>query len=193
MQELLIESKGIKTNQYYIPPFELRDGDFVLIHLDNHLVSQDVEEKLIAIFTGKEKHENVTINKTHTFVKHFMESKFRYRFFPVTVGEYLSRNANPESKFAKKIYEIDWINKRILVGTLPGNPRKLISLYAVLSKTNNIIFDLIAQDPQGMEEACEIIKQEIKNDGSALLIDRSDRMREKCTKYIRIEWMIDLV
>lgn len=192
MSELLIESKGIKTDYYFIPPFEVNEGDFVLIHLDNHIASSYVEDKLIAILIEKEKHENVTINQQHTFVKHYRESKFRYRFFPVTVGEYMSKNVHPESKFADKIYESAWINKNTPINKLGGNSRKLLSLYSVLSKTNNIIFDLAAQDWDGMEHAAKIVKDEIANKGSAILIDSSDFLKKYSTKYIRTEWFIDL-
>ncbi|BFM42615.1 hypothetical protein CFS9_12560 [Flavobacterium sp. CFS9] len=192
MKKLLIESKGIKTDQYFIPPFEVREGDFIFVHLENHIASCDVEEKVIAIFTGKEKHESVTIIKPHTFVKYVRESKFRRRFFPTTVGEYLFRNMKRKSKFAKKIYEIDWINKNTQLIKLPGNPRKLISLYSVLSKTNHIIFDLAAQDFEGIEHAARIVKDEIGNKGSAILTDRCDILKKFCTQYIRIEWLIDL-
>lgn len=192
MNELLIESKGIKTDYYFIPPFELRESDLLLIHLDNHIASSDVEEKLISVLTGKEKHENVRINKPHTFVKHFRESRLKDRFLPATVGEYLSKNSNPKSEFFHKIYETHWINRDIKVRTLAGNPRKLLSLYSVLSKTNNIIFDLIAQDYQGMEHAVKIVKDEIENNGSAILIERNDYLKSYSTKYIKIEWFIDL-
>lgn len=192
MKELLIESKGIKTDYYFIPPFEVKEGDFVLIHLDYHIASAYIEEKLIAILTGKEKHENVRINKPHTFVKHFRESAFKDRFFPATVGEYLSKNANPKSEFAIKIYEIDWMNINIKINTLAGNPRKLISLYSTLSKTNNIIFDLSGQNYDGIEQASEIVKKEIKNEGSAILIEQSDYLKKYSTKYIKIEWLVDL-
>lgn len=191
-KKIVIQNKGIRTDYFYIPPFNVREGDFVLIRLDNHVVSSYVEEKLIAILTGKEKHENVTINKPHTFVKHFRESRFKDRFFPATVGEYLSKNANPESKFATKIYEIEWMRKDIKVHTLAGNPRKLISLYSVLSKTNNIVFDLTAQDREGMEHAAKIVKDEIADGGSAILFDWSDHLKNVSTKCIRIEWLIDL-
>ncbi|MFD1601307.1 hypothetical protein ACFSJW_23185 [Flavobacterium artemisiae] len=192
MKGLLIECKGIETDYFYIPPFNVREGDFVVIRLDNHAVSTYVEEKLIAIFTGKEKHENVTIYKPYTFVKHFRESRFKDRFFPATVGEYLSKNANPKSEFASKIYEINWINKKTHINRLEGNNRKLISLYSVLSKTNNIIFDLAAQDWEGMEHAAKIVKDEIEDNGSAILFDWTDDLKNFSTKYIKIEWLIDL-
>ncbi|RKR10579.1 hypothetical protein C8C83_2256 [Flavobacterium sp. 90] len=187
MNELIIESKGIKTNRYFIPPFELRKGELILIHLDNHIDSIDIEDKMIALFTGKVKHENVIVHKSLTYVEHFRESKFRNKYFPMTVGEYLFRNINRKNKFAKKIYETAWINKNIKINTLAGNPRRLLTLYSVLSKTNNIIFDLAAQDFQGMEHAAEIVKEEIKNDGSAILIQWGNHLKERCTKYIRAE------
>lgn len=192
MKELLIESKGIRTDYFFIPPFEVRKGDFILFHLDNHISSVDVEKKLIAVLTGKEKNENVRINKSHTFVKHVRVSKFRRIFFPITVGEYLFRNIKRKSKFAKKIYEINWITKKTQLIRLPGNPRKLISLYSVLSKTDNIIFDLAAQDFEGMEHAAKIVKDEIGNNGSAILIDWSDHLKSHSTKYIKIKWSVDL-
>ncbi|KIC02504.1 hypothetical protein OA88_08725 [Flavobacterium sp. JRM] len=192
MKELIIESKGIRTDQYFIPPFELREGEFVLIYLDNHIASEDVKWNLVDIFTGKTKHENVIVGKPLTYVKHFRESEFRRIFFPVTVGEYLFKNANSKSKFAKKIYEIDWVNKKTKVNRLPGNPRKLISLYSVLSRTKNVIFDVIGQDFQGIAEVGEIIKQETENGGAAILIDWTDKLKKDCTKYIKIEWIIGL-
>lgn len=33
MKDLIIECKGIKTDQYFIPPFELREGEFVVVCL----------------------------------------------------------------------------------------------------------------------------------------------------------------
>lgn len=189
MQEIIIDSKGIKIDQYFIPPFELRKGELVLIHLDPQIYLEEIKEKIAPIFTGKQKHENVIISRPLTYVKHFRESKFRMNYFPTTVGEYLFRNIKPRSKFAKKIYETHWITKKTEINILEGNHRKLLSLYAVLSKTNNIIFDLAAQDHEGMEHATAIVIEEIKNNGSAILIDFGDHLKNYCTKYIKAEWL----
>jgi hypothetical protein len=192
MKELILESKGIQTDQYFIPPFELREGEFLLIYLDNHPVSYEVKSSLIDIFGGKVKHKDVIIYKPLTYSKHFRESEFRRRFFPITVGEYLERNANEKSEFAKKIYEIEWIHKKTKVNRLPGNPRRLITIYSVLSKTKNIILDVVAQDPQGIEETGQVVKREVEKGGSAILFDWTDILKKDCTKYIKIEWLIDL-
>jgi hypothetical protein len=143
------------------------------------------------IFTGKIKNENVKIFQPFTFTEHFKESRLRKLFNPVSVGEYLKKNAVPNNEFAEKIFEIDWISKKTKVNSLAGNPRRLLSLYAVLSKTKNIIFDLVAQDPEGAKKSYELVKDEVKKGGAAILIDWADDMKDDCSKFIKIEWLID--
>jgi hypothetical protein len=187
--EVIIESKGIRTDRYFIPPFELRMGEIVVINIDGGIDHYDIKMELVDIFAGKIKNDNVNVFKPLTFVKHFKESNFRRLFCPVTVAEYLRKNAELKNNFASKIYETKWITKKIKVNTLAGNPRKLLSLYSTLSKTNNIVFDFMSQDPQGVNEAYQIIKDEIKNGGSAILIDWNDDMKNNCSKFIVIEWL----
>lgn len=42
MKELIIESKGIKTDHYFIPPFELREGELVIIYLEGGAYFDDL-------------------------------------------------------------------------------------------------------------------------------------------------------
>lgn len=191
MEELILKSKGIKTDQYFIPPFELRKGELVVINLNGGAHYHYFKEDLADIFTGKISNKNVTIFQPLTFVKHFVESRFRRIFYSTSVGEYLKENADLKSDFAKKIYETSWMNKNIKVKSLFGNQRKLLTLFATLSKTNNIVFDFVAVDPEGAKYAYEIIKNEVRNGGSAIFIDWTDEMKDDCTKYIAIEWLVD--
>lgn len=187
--QIIIENKGIKTDTFYIPPFTLNSGEIIVLHLYNGYHFYETEMFLKDIFCGKTSHENVIIHNNMTFAEHFRESKFRDIFFPVTVGEYLRKNADPESPYATKIYETEWINKKIKVNTLPGNPRRLLTLYATLSKTNNIIFDLVGQDLSGAKETYKIVKEIVKTGGSAILLDGYDEMKNDCTKYIELQWI----
>lgn len=168
---MLIENKGIKTENFYIPPFDLKKGEIVVLYLFNGQHFFETEMFLKDIFIGKMEDENVVVHKSLTFVEHFKEPKFRRLFYPMTVGEYLERNANLNSPFASKIYETDWINEKTKVNTLAGNPRRLLSLYSTLSNTNNIVFDVVGQDPKGAEETYEIVKEVVKKGGSAILLD----------------------
>ncbi|RLJ34070.1 hypothetical protein CLU97_3563 [Chryseobacterium sp. 7] len=186
---MIIENKGIKTETFYIPPFTLNAGEIVVLHLYNGYHFYETEMFLKDIFCGKTDHENVIIHKSMTFAEPFRESNFRDIFFPVTVGEYLRKNANLLSPYATKIYETEWINKKIKVNTLAGTPRRLLTLYTTLSKTNNIVFDLVGQDPMGAKETYKIVKEVVEKGGSAILLDGYNELKNDCTKYIELQWL----
>lgn len=186
---MLIANKGIRTNKFYIPPFELNPGEIIVLHLFNGAHFYKTEMYLKDIFTGKIVTESVTVNKPLTFVEHFIEPRLRRMFYPVSVGEYLKRNADPKSHFATKIYEWHWITSKTKVNTLAGSPRGRLRLYATLSRTNNIVFDFVGQDPKGAEESYAIIKECVKNGGAAILLDYCKDMKNDCTKYLELEWV----
>jgi ABC-type multidrug transport system ATPase subunit len=186
---MLIENKGIKTNSFYIPSFVLNKGEIIILNLHNGKHFYSTEMLLKDIFSGKTINENVVVNKKLTFVEHFIEPKLRRLFYSITVGEYLKMNADLNSPYATKIYEIGWINEKTKVNTLPGNPKRLLSLYTTLSKTSNIIFDLVGQDSKGAEETYEIVKEAVKNGGSAILLNCFENMKNDSAKYIELQWM----
>ncbi len=61
-------------------------------------------------------------------------------------------------------------------------------MYATLSKTDKVIFDVVGQDPKGAEETYEIVKDIVKKGGSAILLDCFEDMKNDCTKYIELQW-----
>ncbi|MBS7256286.1 hypothetical protein [Flavobacterium branchiicola] len=189
MKELLIECKGIKTEQYYIPPFELREGELVVLFLYGGAHFQNLKTELVHIFTGKIKNENVIVTKSLIYVDYFKESKFRSLFFPVRVDEYLKKNANLESKFIQKIYENPWINKKTKINELHWNSKRLLSLCATFSKTKHIVFELAGQGPFDAKETYDMVRNEIKEGGSAILIDWASDMKDDCDKFISLEWL----
>ena len=184
---MLIENKGIKTDTFYLPPFVLNEGEIIVVYLSNVPDCYDNGMFLKDIFTGKNKHENVIIFKNLTFIEHFKESKFRRFFYPITVGEYLRKNADLNSPFSNKIYENNWIKKNTHVNTLAGTSRKLLSLYSTLSRTKDIVSDLAALDPLGVENTYEIVREITMNGGSAILLDCFKDMKNNCSKYIELQ------
>ncbi len=186
---MILQNKGIQTENFYIPPFELKAGELIVIHIFNGAHFYETEMFLKNIFCGNVKNENVEIYKELAFVEHFKESELRRIFCPITVNEFLKKNSNPNSSYSTKIYETKWINEKTKVNSLVGNPRKLLSLYATLSKTNNIIFDVAGQDPIGAQQTYDIVKNEVKKGGSAILLDGFDDMKNDCTKYIELQWI----
>ncbi len=183
LDQILIESQGISTDLFSLPPFILRKGEIIGIYTGNN-DSHPTEQYLTTIFTGKEEYINTIVYKNFAFVDYIWESNWRRLLFPITVGEYLKKHSNINNPYSQKIYEIEWINKKTKINRLPGNPRKLLSLYSVLSKKENIIIDFAGQDKQGMIMVAEIIKKE----GSAILFDAFNTLENYCDQYIKIEW-----
>ena len=185
---MLIENRGIRTDAFYISPFTLNVGELVVLNLFNGPHFYETEMLLKDIFSCRTKDKNVVVHQKLTFVEHFKEPKLRRLLYPVTVGEYLEKNANSNSPYANKIYEINWIKPQTKLNTLAGNPRRLLALYATLSITEKIIFDVVGQDPKGARATYEVVSHAVDKGGAAILLDSSGDFRDRCTKYIEIQW-----
>lgn len=103
---MLIDFKGIKTEDYYIPPFTLSKGEIIVLNLHNGMHFYKLSMWLKDMFTGKIKHESVIANSDLSFVEHFKEPAWRRLVYPVTVKEFLKKKANANSVYARKIYDI---------------------------------------------------------------------------------------
>lgn len=192
MKELLIESNGIRTDEYFIPPFELRKGELLLIHIFGTAYFYEMKAELTDIFTGKTQHENVKILDPLTFVENFKESRFERIFNSITVSRYLKINTNLDEDSFPKIFEENGISKNDKVKSLDYSQKKLLSLYSVFTKTRNIVFDLSGEGPIGAVKTFDFVKTQIKNDGAAILIDwAGSDVKDKCSKVISIEWFIE--
>lgn len=190
MKELLLENKGIRTDQYFIPPFELREGELVVINLHGGPHYYEFKRILIDILTGKIKNENVTLKRPFVYDNYFKESKFRRIFFPTTVEVFLEKNANLESEFIQKIYSFPWVNKKTKFKELYWGYQKIVFLCSTLSKTKDIVFDLAGQHPESAKISFEIVKNVVKNGGSAILIDSVPEFKEECDEFITLEWLV---
>jgi hypothetical protein len=183
---MILESKGITIDKYYVPPFQLKKGEIVVLCLFSGQHFYETAQYLKNIFTGKIVQENIAIYRKLTFVEHFVEPWFRQLFYPVTIGEYLKKNANPKSPFATKIYENQSITPSKKVKSLTGYSQKLLSLYATLSNTNDIIFDLVGQGPKEAAIIYEIVKEIVNNGGSAIVLDNFQDLKDDCTRYVEL-------
>ncbi len=180
---MIVENKGIRKNKFFIPPFDLNASEIVVLNLFGGQHFYETEMFLKDIFTGETTNENVKVHKPMKFV----EPIIRRMFLPITVDKYLKKKANPKSNFATKIYETEWITKNTKVNTLAGNSRKLLSLYATLSETKDIIFDLVGQNPKDAKEIYMKVMENVKSGGSAILLDNCSDMKDDCTKYIELQ------
>jgi hypothetical protein len=186
---MILQNKGIQTTSFYIPPFDLNEGEIIVINLFNGRHFHETEMFLKDLFISKTKNKNVRLFNLFAFVEHFFESPFRRLFYPVTVKEYLKKNADLRNSFATKIYEIKWISEKTKVNCLATMPGMLLRLYAALSKKKNIVFDLVGLDPQDAQEIYALVRQNVRNGGSAILLDHCKDRSMNCSKYIELQWI----
>jgi hypothetical protein len=145
--------------------------------------------EMVAIFTGKVSKDGVEILSPFKYADHIRETGFGYRFFPLTVGVYLEKYANRESPFVTKIYDYSFITPQTKIRTIPGNPRRKLAVYATLSWTNQIIFDLAGVDPMGGEDIFHTVKTVVDAGGAAILIDSYDEFKNDCNIFIRPQYI----
>lgn len=184
----LIKNYGLKTELFYLPPFELKANEIVVINIFGGGLFYETEMFLKDIFTEKIQNENVIVNQPLSFVEHIIEPKLRRLLCPITVNEYLKKRASPKSSFYSKIYETPFITKKTKVNSLAGTYRKQLSLYAQLSVTNKIVLDFAGVDPKGADEIYDLIKESTKNNGACILIDHCEVLKDACNQYIELEW-----
>jgi hypothetical protein len=186
--KIVLENKGIKTDTFYVPPFVLYEGEVVVVYLSGGGHYYDTEMFLKDIFCGNTEHKNVIVNKKITFIDYFRESNFRDIFFPSRVNRYIKKDADLTNPFLVKLFENKYVTRETKMNKLGGTQRKLIRLYVAFSKTKDIIFDLAGLDPQGAELTFKMVKEVVKNGGSAILLDNFPDMKEHASKYIDLEW-----
>ncbi|MGB0868309.1 MAG: hypothetical protein ACPGSD_01815 [Flavobacteriales bacterium] len=184
---MYIENNGVKIDGVFIPPFTLDEGEIVVLSIPNDERFFKTEMLLRDVFIGNIPIQGIKINTKFTFVEHWSESKLKQLLKPCTVGKYLKRNANVNDAFALRIYENDWIKETTKVHLLAGTKKRQLCLFATLSKTNNIIIDLLGTDPKGSFETLKIVQKAVKKKGSAILIDCFENINCNFVKYVKVQ------
>jgi len=185
---MIAKCDGVEIGNFRIPPFQLNKGDFICICLYGGRHFYDLEMELVKLFTKQKTNTNLKMNQKMQFVEHFYESRLKSFFSPTTVGQYLKTNGKVDMEILSRIYEVlDYITPKTKVNTLAGNPRKWLSLFTTLSKSDKIVFDLAGQDVLGAEQTIDFVKEYTDKGGAAILLDNHEDSETKCTKFVRTE------
>lgn len=186
---MIFLNKGIKTSNYFLPPFQLNYGEIAIIRFKNDLKSSIFEKELMGLLSKNTNHKNIISNHTFSIADYKKFSLIAKLFYKDTVKNYLKKNADLESPFASKIYEIDYIQPDTLLNRLPGNPRKQLYLYCTLSKTKYLIFNLHGLDNQGRMEIFQMVKKYIKElKGAAIMLDCFKGLEHLCDVNIELQY-----
>jgi hypothetical protein len=66
---MLLENKGHNINDFFIPPFTVDKGEILTIYMFGGAHFFPLEKKLVDIFTGKVKSDNIKIHGQFHFIK----------------------------------------------------------------------------------------------------------------------------
>ncbi|SKA41765.1 hypothetical protein SAMN04488128_105512 [Chitinophaga eiseniae] len=55
---LLLENKGIRTAEWFIPPFHVQEGELVILNLKNPIHGTAVQDFFVNLITGKTTHSD---------------------------------------------------------------------------------------------------------------------------------------
>lgn len=185
---MLINFKGLKTEDYHVPSFQLNQGEIALVYLHGGAHYYPLKYQLIDILTNASSDEQVTVHEPFTFVAPFKEPTSRRLFYPVTVEEYIHKNAGPDKTIAHKIYSKKQLTKKTYVKALNPMQHKLLSLYMTLSKTNNILFDLDGLCAESSDYIYHIVKDFVKSGVSAIYLDWSNQYKQDCNTCVELQW-----
>ncbi|MFD1145489.1 hypothetical protein ACFQ4C_30465 [Larkinella insperata] len=181
---MLINFREQRIDNFIIPSFTLSKGELVIIRLPNGPLFRPFVVVLTKLLTGKTQSDPVELIAPLRYVEHFKESWFRHQFFPMTVGRYIAKYANQTNLLYKEVYAIDQITPQMKVQNLAGTQRLQLSLYTTLSWTRDIVFDLAGIDPQGGQVIYHFVKEMVKAEGAAVLLDWTDEFKDDCTRFI---------
>ncbi len=185
---MLIDFKGLKTENYDIPSFQLNHGEIVLVCLYGGGHYYPLKSTLIDVLTKTTNDEQITIYEPFTFAGHFREPVLRRLLYPVTVEEYINKNAGPDKAIAHKIYSEKQITNNTPVNSLNPLQQKLLSVYLTASKTKHILFDLDGLCAESSDRVYTAIKDLVKSGISAIYLDWSDQYKHDCTTYVELQW-----
>lgn len=183
---IIAKSKGIKINNYYIPPFQINQGELIGLYLLGGGRFVTLKEKMIRLLTGIEQHSNLTITHPLHYVIPIHNSSFYSYCCPMTIEKYQRKNGKSGSKELDRIFKIDYIKPQTRINALAGNPRKWLSLFTSFSKFDKIIFDLVGQDPIGVEQTLDYVQDFVNRGGTAILLDNFDDSEDRCMRYYKI-------
>lgn len=185
---MIVQTKGFQIDGFQIPPFDLKEGEMIVLCLGNSIEASRLKEKLFLLFSGKQKHPKLILNEKLDMVEKIFLKGIKESLLPTTVKKYVQKKSLTPHKTLEKLSQHERISLNAKINHLPATARKLISLSITFSKSKKFIFDLGGLDPMGSKKVFDEVLKEIDNERSAvILLDSFPDFEKKCTKFIKIE------
>ncbi|MEO1417303.1 MAG: hypothetical protein AAFW00_18605 [Bacteroidota bacterium] len=184
---MIVQSTELKIGEWLIPEFELKPGELIGICLYSGAHVWEVYPELIDLLTGRKMHLGVRLTAPLKWIKRFKENRFKRVFFPTTVKDYLAKNGKPDPKLLRRILEKEKISNTTHMKALNFNSQKWLTFISMFSQSNQIVFDMMGQDPIGRVYTLDLVKEFVSQGGAAIWIDWIEMSGLECTRVYPIE------
>ncbi|BAV06470.1 hypothetical protein SAMN05421788_107132 [Filimonas lacunae] len=176
-------------DNFLIPAFTLYKGELVIIQYPGGPLFS-ARFPLIELLTARTSNDNTEVTTALHYPGHLkVRSSIFNRQYPSTVSGYLNKYANKNHPFYNKIYGIDEVRGNVKINMLSGYLRQQLGVYAILSRTSNIVFDLAGVDPVGGVLIFNVVKSAIAAGGACILLDLCDEFKDLCTTFIQTKYV----
>lgn len=180
---LIASCSGTKIGKYWIPPFEIHEGNLVGLFFYGDYTVIDLQNYLMNIFTGKKSCKGIVVQKPLHELS-FYKATWKDYFFPMTVKRFINAYID-KSLFDLNLGISESENLKVK-DLLPGQ-QKLLLLYKMLSQTNKIAFSLNGSDPVSLDLFLKHVRTFLdKRGGVYILMDHFD-YKEVCDKYYEVK------
>jgi hypothetical protein len=169
---IALKSDGFMFGDVYIPPFNLYEGNYVVLNYDAVFDFQK-DYLLREILSASKK--NDAIQTSFLFVSLYEPWTYESRSF-VNYGEKTVENYLLDVKLmtnVKGICERLGLKPKMKLNTLAGTDKKLLAIEAAYSKTSHIVLNTAGIDPLGIERVYNRLEEEIIKGGTVIEIEYS--------------------
>jgi hypothetical protein len=158
MQRVLISCTGVAVDSLWIPPFQLKVGELVCLHLPTPVVARE-EEGLIQALSGKRPVPGLHLagRVEHAFPPRSSGGLFHF-FRPRHPVNWLRHSGGVSRSEAEGIVARLGLRPEWRLDQLARNPKTLLGLEAAWARgAEGVVFTTVACDPSGVRAVCEAV------------------------------------
>ncbi len=155
MNRTRIHCQGMTVAGRNLPPFDLRGGDFVCLHMPD-AVDWDAETKMAEVLCGKMPQSGLQVCGKVVSALYWTELPLRGGFLRMfrrpRVAHWLHKRFGLSSSIVEDILRRHSWTKQTMIEQLPGTPKVLLALEAAWARSAEaIVFSASGLDPLGRQ------------------------------------------
>ena len=176
MSKPIIKCTGFSLSDFWIPPFELYEGEMARLWIartsaDTPILGYDLHLDLSRLFAKKTFTEGLEVEYPAPFAATIEQWGFMQKMFPLTVDRFLMKRQKLSLKEAKDIKRQLALTGEEEIRRMEFNTRKKLTISALFMRNECITFDYYGLSPSGLEDLEVFVHEYLKNGSSVITFD----------------------